>query len=393
MGWRPRCFWLATACWLLLATADPSLPQEASSGPPVEGVTDLVESSADPVEVLAAAGYLRRLESLSGALRRQDWPAAKQQAEDLRQRGVRLGDRPLAVDHSLLALVEAVPESQPAYAVIERLEVQRRELVAVLDREVTAMAVEAPADAALLFTIGEEQRVEALRAAGRLPELAVPQTLWRNRFTLWLGERLAWVVEKLEVFVEWLLEQWRTEQPAEPGAARLDARLVTALVVILVLLIAWLAFRWLRGNRGAPQQVALTSESLLSQAKGDDNPLSREGSEWELYAEQLAAAGRLREAIRAWYHAVLVHLYRGGLLHYRKGRTNWEYVAALSAQLTWRSRFIELTRHFETEWYGRGASSEDALERCRRAAGEILDRLRSTPEPQGETTPPAAAEP
>ena len=58
----------------------------------------------------------------------------------------------------------------------------------------------------------------------------------------------------------------------------------------------------------------------------DADPLSREQDEWEKYAAELAAAGRLREAIRAWYHAVLVGLFRAGLLHHHKGRTNWEYV-------------------------------------------------------------------
>lgn len=389
MGRRFRRLGWTVAGGLLLLICSGSEAQEAGLDPPV-GEAAQWATEAPVIDVVT---YLRRLESLSGALRRQDGSDARRQAEDLRRYRVRLGDRYLTVDHSLLSLVAEEADSPAAYEVIERLEVQRGELAAVIDQGIAAAPAEGQVDGDLLATIEEEQRAEALRASGRLPELEVPQTLWRNRFTIWLGERLAWLGEKLGQWVEWLLEQWVTEQRAEQSAARLDARLVTALVVALVLLIAWLAFRWLRGSRGAPSMAASSSENLLSQAQGDDNPLSREGSEWELYAEQLAAAGRLREAIRAWYHAVLVHLYRGGLLHYRKGRTNWEYVAALPARLAWRSRFIELTRHFETEWYGRGASSEDALERCRRAAGEILQRLRSVAEPAEEDPSSKAGEP
>lgn len=140
---------------------------------------------------------------------------------------------------------------------------------------------------------------------------------------------------------------------------------------------AWLALRWLRAGPGRRETSSMTSGELTRQPGGDDNPLSREGDEWQRYADQLAAAGRLREAIRAWYHAVLVHLYRNGLLHYRQGRTNWEYIAALPPRLAWRTRFIDLTRRFEHEWYGHGASGEDALEACRRAAHEILAQVGS----------------
>lgn len=384
---------LGVALWTALA-----FPLGAA-GPPSGPDLERSDAPVETPEILDATEYLRRLEGLSVALRSQDWDTARQRAEALGACHVRLAGQPLAVqtlavDRSLLVLVAKVPEDQPVHALLERLDVQRRELAASMvgGGGVEGGGVEAEGgDADLLAAIEAEQRAEALRSAGHLPEVAVPETIWRNRFTAWLGERLVWLGEKIEGLVDWLFDQWRSEveDGVESSSARLDARLVTVLVVLLALLIAWMALRWLRGDRGVSQGVAASSESLLSQAPGDDNPLSREGGEWERYAEQLAAAGRLREAIRAWYHAVLVHLYRGGLLHYRKGRTNWEYVAALPARLDWRSRFIELTRHFETEWYGRGASSEDALERCRRAAGDILSQLRpATPSDDG----PSASE-
>jgi hypothetical protein len=116
------------------------------------------------------------------------------------------------------------------------------------------------------------------------------------------------------------------------------------------------------------------SDALTS--KRDDDPLSRGATEWERYAAQLAASGRIREAIRAWYHAVLVTLYGAGILHFRKGRTNWEYVAALSPDLAWRAQFVALTRRFEEEWYGRDRSSIEAFEEVSERAQHILDAVR-----------------
>jgi hypothetical protein len=111
-------------------------------------------------------------------------------------------------------------------------------------------------------------------------------------------------------------------------------------------------------------------------SKRDEDPLSRGAMEWERYAIQLAAAGRFREAIRAWYHAVLVTCYAAGVLHFRKGRTNWEYVATLAPSLPWRPEMIRLTRRFEREWYGSDESTLGALDDCGASARAILESVR-----------------
>jgi hypothetical protein len=86
-------------------------------------------------------------------------------------------------------------------------------------------------------------------------------------------------------------------------------------------------------------------------------------------------SGRFREAIRAWYHAVLVTLFRSGLLHYRKDRTNWEYAYALGPELPWRPGFVDATRTFEQIWYGRRETPPDAAEAFARDARGILERI------------------
>jgi hypothetical protein len=149
---------------------------------------------------------------------------------------------------------------------------------------------------------------------------------------------------------------------------------VIAIAVVIVVLIGALAYAALRRSRRA-REMPLQSEAPAMSAH-DADPLSRGANEWERYAAQLAAAGRTREAIRAWYHAVLVTLYSASILHFRKGRTNWEYVSMLAPSLTWRGRFVELTRQFEVEWYGLHESAEETLEECRETARQIMDSVR-----------------
>jgi hypothetical protein len=150
---------------------------------------------------------------------------------------------------------------------------------------------------------------------------------------------------------------------------------VTVIVVLIVIVLGILAFEVVRRSRAAAPETELVTSDAIS-SRRDEDPLSRGANEWERYAAQLAAAGRTREAIRAWFHAVLVTLYAAGILHFKKGRTNWEYIAGLSPELPWRGEFVTMTRRFESEWYGRAQSSIEALDDAAERAHRILDAVR-----------------
>jgi hypothetical protein len=75
-----------------------------------------------------------------------------------------------------------------------------------------------------------------------------------------------------------------------------------------------------------------------------------------------------------------VCLFQGGLLHFQKGRTNWEYARQLAPENAWRPTFLELTRLFDREWYGRAASDPEAVRECARWAREILKAVRGAGE-------------
>ncbi|HSB60806.1 MAG TPA: DUF4129 domain-containing protein, partial [Vicinamibacteria bacterium] len=118
-------------------------------------------------------------------------------------------------------------------------------------------------------------------------------------------------------------------------------------------------------------------ESGQASSARDEDPLSREAGDWEKHARELGAAGRWREAVRAWYHAVLAGVFRAGLVHHQRGRTNWEYAARLAPDLPWRAAFLDLTRLFDREWYGRVSSDADAARECAQVARAILRELRA----------------
>jgi hypothetical protein len=231
-------------------------------------------------------------------------------------------------------------------------------------------------DAALMQRLQREQTVQELRRGGALHGVKVEAPLLTR-----IGEAIVkaarWVGDEVVKFVDWLTRFWpdsETRPKKKPAATSGMRWTIGGLVALIILVLAVLAFEVIRRSRkGTPRQV---EESAPLGSSRDDDPLSRGANEWERYAAQLAAAGRTREAIRAWYNAVLVTLYGANVLQFRKGRTNWEYVAALRPELAWRPRFIHLTRRFEEEWYGSDQSSADALDECGAAARHIVDAVR-----------------
>ncbi|HEV7573403.1 MAG TPA: DUF4129 domain-containing protein [Thermoanaerobaculia bacterium] len=246
-----------------------------------------------------------------------------------------------------------------------------------IDATLAALRTTAPSkssaiDQPLLLRLQREQTVPELRRGGAVRGVQ-PTTPWLERVANAITKSAKWIVKKIEKLFEWLMRFWPKDDPKKKPASSAMRWTVGTLVGLIVLILGVLAFEVIRRSRKRAATVVEESAPLTSAS--DDDPLSRGANEWERYAAQLAAAGRLREAIRAWYHAVLVTLYGANILHYRKGRTNWEYVASIGPEHAWRARFIELTQHFEHEWYGSDDSSSDVLAACSANARQILDAV------------------
>ncbi|HEV7919971.1 MAG TPA: DUF4129 domain-containing protein [Thermoanaerobaculia bacterium] len=253
-------------------------------------------------------------------------------------------------------------------------------LLSHLDTELAQLRRAAPAATSapnhkLLQQVEKEEEIEELQKGGTVGGTAPPQGSWYQRLARMLFDFGAWLRDKLERFGEWLEKFWPKSDGKEGPNRTVGMRwIVTGIVALIVIIIAILAWEVIRRSRAAQPEAVEESAPLGS--KADEDPLSRGATEWERYAAQLAAAGRIREAIRAWYNAVLVTAYGAHILHYRKGRTNWEYVAALGPRIEWRPEFVQLTRRFEQEWYGSDHSNHEALDECSGRAQRILDAIR-----------------
>jgi hypothetical protein len=318
-----------------------------------------------PAEDLSLAAYRQRLAAVEVRLRGGDWVGARSDAQNLLDDRIVYGKETLAPDASVLRPLAQAPDAATARAAAPRL----ARLVAALGEAPPAAPPQS--NAKVLEEVRSRQAVAALPAGGRLPK---GNTSLLETIAEILAPFAEWLRDLWDRFLDWLAHLFPDEEEKPAFLGLKLPTLVTIIVCLFAMLGIWLAWRAFRNRRrGSAPSVAVSAPAPPA---ADDDPLSRGSSEWERYAAELAAAGRFREAIRAWYHAVLVTLFRRGALHYRKGRTNWEYVADLAPGYDWRSRYIELTRHFEREWYGRDASTSESLREAEDMARALLGSLR-----------------
>lgn len=273
-------------------------------------------------------------------------------------------------DRSLLrAALDSATKSRTDLVVVDRL-------AATIDALESGgiHASSKPSDPKLLHRVREAEKAGELKRGGELGDLPEASPTLGAEIERLYNKFNDWAAKKLEGLADWIANLWpkprddKKQQESFFGVP-VVVWIVTLLIVATLLLVTLYVLR-----RSKRRVVPVLSEQIAASAR-DSDPLSRESNEWERYAGELATSGRMREAIRAWYHAVLVTLYRAGILHYRKGITNWEYVSALSPSHDWRPSFVSITQQFDREWYGRRETTSDVLDACAANARAIMSAV------------------
>lgn len=318
---------------------------------------------AGPLDLPA---YRRSLSAVADAIDRDDLDAVRAAAGALVGRRVRHGSFDVATDVSLLGPLAKASGLDEARALRPRLSA----LIAALEAPAAPVVETGPDGERLRRILREEAVGDPARDGPIGPQLHAPPTLLER-----LKSAAQAILEAAGRVLRWLYRLlFGAGRSGEGGGA---SGWTALLIVVLVALLALAAALALRTLRRAPDAPAAASDPEPRPSAKDEDPLSRTAGEWERYAGELMRAGRFREAIRAWYHAALVTLFRTGRLHYRKDRTNWEYAFALPPEVPWRPGFLDATRTFEREWYGGRASEPDTARRFESAVGAILTSVRS----------------
>jgi hypothetical protein len=312
--------------------------------------------------------YRDRLRSIQESIERGNLDEARSGARSLQSARVRHEGIDFIPDGTILEPVADAKDIAAAREAVRPL----RALRAELDSARSGPADPAP-DGALFERLRQEEELRRASPDGQVggPSLHAPKVPPS------ILERISAILEaigdRIGRFLRWLLNLIFGGGGA--GAQAPSTRyLVIGLVVLVLGTLGLVAMMALRRRRASVPMVALSEAPAMSAQ--DDDPLSRSATEWERFAAELMKSGRYREAIRAWYHAVLVSLFRAGALHYRKDRTNWEYAYALPSGVPWRTGFVEATRTFEREWYGRRDTAVETAESYQDQARRMLTQVR-----------------
>ncbi|MGZ3459888.1 MAG: DUF4129 domain-containing protein [Archangium sp.] len=219
----------------------------------------------------------------------------------------------------------------------------------------------------------EEQQTDARAAQARArdilsrPEFQVPepeapkpegapseetQGSWQ-RFLEWLGK--------------WLDKLFHTEAPSRTpnpsgtsglGAANLLVVVLIAAVLVVLVLVLLRALG--KDKQAEGQQLEVSTQDAAALAAEPMNALARPPEGWAQLADELAARGEYREAVRSLYLALLSRLHREGVIHYDTTLSNWDYLSQFRGRREWRPSFRELTLRFDFAWYGNLPVSGDS---------------------------------
>jgi hypothetical protein len=307
--------------------------------------------------VLDPASYGQRLEALDAQLARGDRKGAATAARGLLEEKLGGG---LAPDAWVL---EPIAQRAPHRARLQRL----------LQTLASPPGAEPAVDRSVLELVRRKQAMQGGAPGGDLGDIPIDEPSFIRAIVEALATAAGWVLSGIRTFFDWLLSLFPDLRTAtDASAGRILAAVFVCVGLIVVVVVAFAVRVGLRRGR-----TLAAAESAPISSRREEDPLSRTAMGWEQRARALAAEGRWREAIRAWYHALLVHSTGAGLLQYRRGKTNWEYVHMLPPSLRWRPVFEELTRLFEREWYGRAESTPEVLQTFESGAARILTELRS----------------
>ena len=139
---------------------------------------------------------------------------------------------------------------------------------------------------------------------------------------------------------------------------------LAALIVVTIWIIATLVRRADPGRR--LDRDALFGDDLNGVTDLAVPPGELAASTYETRAIQMAKDGNYRLAVRELLIGGMSWIERAGLIRFRKGLTNRDYVRAIWRQPERREAYEQTAREFERIYFGRRDATEDSFENCLR---------------------------
>jgi hypothetical protein len=172
----------------------------------------------------------------------------------------------------------------------------------------------------------------------------------------WWKDFKAWLKKTLKKLFEPDPNRKPPPRPAEfsPASGSGAANLIVFIAIGLVLVVLASVLVRALSRRQQEESAQLEVSTLDSRALAEDSmsALARPPEGWAHLADELAARGEYREAVRSLYLALLSRLHREGAILYDANLSNWDYLRHFKGRRDWLPPFRELTLRFDFAWYG-----------------------------------------
>ncbi|OJT17473.1 DUF4129 domain-containing protein [Archangium sp. Cb G35] len=261
---------------------------------------------------------------------------------------------------------------------LERLErgITLATQTAELEKQADARAAQARARDILArpeFQVPEPEAPKEEKTSEDVPPTQGP---WQ-RFMKWLSE-----------FLEKLFRRSETTNQgpsfsAAGGQAVANVLVVVLIAGVLVVLVLVLLRALGKARAGEDTRLEVSTQDASTLAADPMNALSRPPEGWAHLADELAARGEYREAVRSLYLALLSRLHREGVIHYDTTLSNWDYLRQFRTRREWVPSFRELTLRFDFAWYGNLPVGADGYRDFRALCAPMLNPTPATPEAAG----------
>ena len=135
------------------------------------------------------------------------------------------------------------------------------------------------------------------------------------------------------------------------------------LVIVIAGIVIWLVARLVKHHQQDPGRggIPLVGETALELATP---PGEIAASTYETRALQYAQQGNFPAAIRELLLGSMSWIERAGLIRFRKGLTNRDYVRAVWRQEERRTAYLVTETEFELVYFGRRAATAEMFDRC-----------------------------
>lgn len=318
-------------------------------------ISILLSAQGLGAEVISPQEYQSELSELKGLLKNNDISSARRVASHLIEVRIEYGGQQLKTDTRLLSKIIDHGDAEDSKCIKEIDNV-----ITSLQKDSGKKIAGATVDSKMIQELIEAQQFEEAIKEGDIDTLPEDNSGFAEWLQMKLDPIITYIGEKfinlIDDILDWLLE-WFYVRSTDGGKSFNLGNLVTLILIIVTAIVVILLIFHLYRNKNFKLTSANATSHASASSDTDDDVLSKNTDEWDEHGKSLMQNGQYREAIRAFYHAVLTKAFNMGKLHYRLGRTNWEYVGAISLGDNWRNSFINLVMIFERAWYGHENSS------------------------------------